>query len=67
MTDLPTIEVKVGELLVDAIVRIGFARSKREARYFIQAGAVRLGRWKKINEMEQSAELTYCSSNRRRQ
>lgn len=45
MSMLPTIEVKVGELLVDAIVRIGFASSKREARYFITHGAVRLGRW----------------------
>lgn len=46
---LPTIEVKVGELLINAIVRIGFARSKREARYFIQAGAVRLGRRKMVD------------------
>lgn len=46
---LPTIEVKVGELLVDAIVRIGFAASKREARYFITHGAVRLGRWVRLD------------------
>lgn len=44
---LPTIDVKVGELLVDAIVRLGFAVSKREARYFITHGAVRLRRWRK--------------------
>lgn len=39
---LPTIEVKIGESLVDVLVRIGFAKSKREARYFITHGAVKL-------------------------
>lgn len=48
---LPTCEVKIGESLVDAIVRLGFATSKREARYFITHGAVRLRRWKKIEEL----------------
>jgi tyrosyl-tRNA synthetase len=46
MTDvydiLPTIEVKTGEKLIDALVRIKFATSKREAKHLIQAGAVRL-------------------------
>jgi tyrosyl-tRNA synthetase len=42
-TGLPTVEVKIGESLVDALIKIGFARSKREARYFITAGAIRLG------------------------
>lgn len=51
---LPTIEVKVGELLVDAIVRIGFATSKREARYFITHGAVRLGRWMCVDSGSQA-------------
>lgn len=56
---LPTIEVKVGELLVDAIVRIGFAKSKREARYFITHGAVRLGRFgRPENGLEESMRLS---------
>jgi ribosomal protein S4 len=41
-TGLPTIEVKIGESLVDVLIRIGFATSKREARYFIAHGAVSL-------------------------
>ena len=45
-TGLPTLEIKIGESLVDVLVRIGFASSKREARYFITHGAVRLGKEK---------------------
>lgn len=41
---LPTVEVEIGESLVDVLVRIGFAKSKREARYFITHGAVKLAR-----------------------
>ncbi len=42
MSGPPTIEVHLVDSLVDALVRIGFASSKREARYFITSGAVRL-------------------------
>lgn len=39
---LPSMEVKIGDRLDDAIVRIGFAKSKSEARRLIEQGAVRL-------------------------
>lgn len=45
-TGLHTVGVKIGESLVDVLVTIGFATSKREARYFITHGAVRLGKEK---------------------
>ena len=41
-TGLPSFEIKEGELLVDVLVRMGLARSKREARYFIRSGAIRM-------------------------
>lgn len=43
---LPTLIVEPEELpisLVDCIVALGFAKSKREARYLIKAGAIKLG------------------------
>ena len=39
---LPETEVRIGEPLIDVMVRLGFAKSKREARYFITHGAVSL-------------------------
>ena len=42
-TGLPMARVGPNDTIVDALVRIGFAKSRREARYFIKAGAVSLG------------------------
>lgn len=43
MSGLPILAVKIGDRLDGVLARIGFAKSKREARYLIEAGAVRLG------------------------
>src|SRR5690242_3480881 len=37
---MPEREAVLGEKLIDLIIRFGFASSRREARYFIQSGAV---------------------------
>ena len=39
---IPTLKVNVGDSIVDIMLKLGFAKSKREARYFITHGAVRL-------------------------
>lgn len=36
------IKVKIGEKISEVLVRSGLAKSKREALYFIKAGAIRL-------------------------
>lgn len=40
--DLPTAKVEIGEPLAKVMVRIGFAKSKGEARRLIEQGAVYL-------------------------
>lgn len=39
-TGLPTIRVTSKDTIIDVLVRIGFARSRRDAREFLRAGAV---------------------------
>ena len=41
-TDLPGVRISEGESLVDALISLGLASSKREAREFIQGGAITL-------------------------
>lgn len=56
---LPEITTSIDEPLADAMVRIGFARSKREARHLISAGAVRLRKLTERLEAAEPDETTY--------
>lgn len=39
---IPTLVVKDGEKFSDVLMRLGWAKSKREARYLMKAGAITL-------------------------
>lgn len=43
LKNAPTLEVADGEMMVDVLIRASLATSKREARTFIESGAVTLG------------------------
>lgn len=53
MNDLPKLTVKIGDEFADVIVHIGFAKSKREARYLIKAGAVSLRKMSTRSHLEE--------------
>ncbi len=43
MSFAPTFQISAGQPVVDAVVALGLAQSKREAREFIEAGAISFG------------------------
>jgi tyrosyl-tRNA synthetase len=50
--DAPSILVTAGELLVDVLVSAQLAQSKREARQFIESGAVSLNNAERITDLQ---------------
>lgn len=53
----PTHKVSAGDTLVDTMIAAGLAASKREAREFIESGAVTLN-GEKVSDLEMSLEAT---------
>lgn len=61
--DLPCITLEEGTLLVDAILSLGLASSKREAREFLQHGAITLN-GEKVNDVQAIVSKKIAIENR---
>ncbi|HXX52123.1 MAG TPA: tyrosine--tRNA ligase [Xanthobacteraceae bacterium] len=63
-SELPSVSVKTGESIVNAVTRIGFSSSNAQARQFVRDGAVYLGDVK-ITDISTKIEPQYFGQDRR--